>query len=177
MKKSKFFLIVLLGIGLFYNQTFSQEKGYVLELKVPVVVLKSFQAKFPTAKNVVWSMEKELEYEAEFYMNRQKMSANFMVNGEWKETEWSLSEKKLPLEIKKTLKNQFHKYNLEKAEVSDTPEKGKVYEVTLEKDESMIEVVLKGNGKVIKEENIGRENDEKEGKEEKEEDSGGSLIL
>ena len=159
MKKSTFFLILLLGIRLLHNQTFAQKEGYEMEPKIPASVLKAFQAKFPAAKKTDWSMEGKTEYEAKFSVNGQQMSANFLANGEWKETEWRISRNKLPQSVLNTLKSQFKNYDFDKAEVSDTPEKGKVYEVKLEKEKSAIEIVINENGKVLKREKSGEENE------------------
>lgn len=168
MKKQTFILIASLGLSLLSYQALAQKVLNEKSPKVPDAVMKTFQKKFPAAQNVSWGKESKTEYEAEFNIRGQKMSANILADGTWKETEWQLTEKKLPQGVSNTLRNQFRTYDFEKAEVSDTPEKGKVYEVLLEKDESKIEVILKENGQVIKKENIGKENEENEGKEEKE---------
>lgn len=164
-------LVVSLGLILVSYATFAQEMQNGKKLKVPATVMNTFRKKFPAAQNVSWGMKNKTEYEAEFTVKGQKMSANILNDGTWKETEWQLLESKLPQGIKNTLKSKFRGYDFEKAEVSDTPEKGKVYEVLLEKDESKVVVILKENGQVIKTENIGKEY-EKQGENEEKEEGG-----
>ncbi len=125
---------------------------------VPANVKTAFSQKFPNAKKVSWDKENAHEWEAEFKMNDKAYSANFATDGTWKETEYRVKSSELPAAVKSTLKSKFKSYDLEKAEVSETPE-GKVFEMKIENDEHDMEVVMDGNGKVLKKESK-KENDE-----------------
>lgn len=117
----------------------------------PAKVLETFAKKFPAAKNVKWDKENETEWEAEFELGGKEYSANFLAAGSWQETENEIKKSALPSEVKATIKNEFAGYKIEEAEISETAD-GKVYEVSLEKNESNLEVAIDASGKVIKKE-------------------------
>ncbi len=134
---------------------------------VPAKVKTSLAQRFPDATKVKWDKENANEWEAEFKMKNKEYSANFDVDGTWKETEYEIKESKLPVAVKATLANKFAGYDVEDAEVSETPE-GKVFELKLENDKTDMEVAIAADGKVVKKE-VKKENN-KEGDEEREED-------
>ncbi len=118
---------------------------------VPVNVNAAFMQKFPNAKKVSWDKENETEWEAEFNMNGQDYSANFSSTGNWMETEYEIKKTDIPTAVKKTLDTEFAGYDIEEAELSETT-KGKVYEFSLEKNDTDMEVAISPEGKVIKKE-------------------------
>ena len=128
--------------------------------KAPQKVKNAFAKKFPTAKKVKWEKENEKEWEAEFKMNRTEYSANFLSDGTWQETEHEIKEKEVPQNIMSSLKKAFPDFEMEEAEISETA-KGMVYEFTIEKGETEMEVAIDTNGKLIKKE-IKKDNDEGE---------------
>jgi hypothetical protein len=134
---------------------------------VPENVKNAFNKKFPQAKNVHWDKESNTEWEAEFKMNSKNYSANFGTDGTWKETEYEISEKELPETVKNTLNKDFNGYDIENAEITETPD-SKAYEVEVEKDEITIEVVIDEQGKIIKQKKVNDEDDENNQQEEKE---------
>ena len=138
MKKLSFLVMLVLTATL---QSFAQD--------APTKVKDAFNKKFPQAKSVHWDKENATEWEAEFKMEGKEYSANFGTDGTWKETEYEISEKELPTSVKNTLSKDFKGYDIEGAEVTETP-KFKAYEVELEKGETTIEVVIDEHGKVLK---------------------------
>ena len=127
--------------------------------KVPSVVENNFKQKFPSAKSISWDMEKKGEWEAEFKMNKKSYSANYSTNGDWKETEYAIDESEIPSKVKTVLDTEFKGYDIEGAEVSETPE-ATVYEFSLEKGDNDYEVAIDKAGKIIKKEKKSEENDE-----------------
>jgi hypothetical protein len=125
--------------------------------KVPKAVTETFRQKFPDAKKVKWDKEyeteRETEWEAEFKMNGTEYSANFTSAGEWKETEHEVKMNEIPTAVKATLDKEFMGYDIEEAEISETKD-GKVYEFTLERDETEMDVAIDVNGKIINKELI-----------------------
>ncbi|WP_318640179.1 PepSY domain-containing protein [Flavobacterium ardleyense] len=121
--------------------------------EAPKLVKEAFSHKFPTAKNVKWSQEKNQEWEAEFKMDKIKYSANFLENGMWKETEHSIEINKVPSEMQANLNKSYPGYSIEEAEISETKETV-VYEFEIKKGKSNIEVAINMNGKIIKSENM-----------------------
>lgn len=163
MKKLLFFFIVLAGAGLLILPSCNQGKKSAKEegTKVPELVMKAFQSKFPAAKKVEWAMEDSTEYEAEFTVDSTKMSANFDAEGNWKETEWKVEVSTLPTAVSDSLNVLYEGFNINKAEVSESPGHGKVYEVLLKNDSTSTEVVLDENGTVVKKEEAKGEEHEK----------------
>jgi hypothetical protein len=165
MKKMTFVLMVALGL-IFINfqveaQKVLQDKG----ITIPESVLNTFNHKFPQATKVSWSMENPSEYEAEFTAGGRKMSANFLNDGTLKETEYKIKETALPAAIKKTLESKFKGYDVEGAEVSQTP-KGTLYELNMESEETELEVVFNSKGEIIKKK-VEKEDDHEENEVEK----------
>ena len=127
----------------------------------PTKVNNAFKAKFPNAKYVEWEKEKETEWEAEFKLNGVEYSANFLNDGTWKETEHEIKVSELPNSVRNTLSTEFSGYEIEGAEMTETPEFSG-YEVEIEKGEETIEVVLDKSGKIIKKKVVEEEEDEDE---------------
>jgi uncharacterized membrane protein YkoI len=155
MKKLSLLVMLVLTATL---QSFAQD--------APTKVKDAFNKKFPQAKSVQWDKENATEWEAEFEMNGKNYSANFGIDGKWKETEYEISESELPTAVKNTLNKEFKGYDIEGAEVTETPNM-KAYEVEIEKGETTMEVVIDENGKVLKKK-VKKEEDDEEDEDEKE---------
>ena len=132
---------------------------------IPTKIQDAFNAKFPNAKFIKWDKENDSEWEAEFKVDGVEHSANFSENGTWKETEFEIKKNQLPPAVKETLERDFSGYEIESAEMTETPELI-AYEVEIEKGEETMEVVIDGNGKVIRKK-VKQEEDEDGDKEEK----------
>lgn len=115
---------------------------------VPVKVKSAFAEKYPGAKDVDWDMEEEGEWEAEFEINEQEMSANFTSDGAWKESEYTIEESELPSAVKDTLNTKFSGFDIEKAEISETMD-GRFYEIQMEKEENEMGITIDSQGNVI----------------------------
>lgn len=115
----------------------------------PKTVQEAFNKKFTTAKKVTWSKENDTEWEAEFKMNRTAYSANFSTDGEWLETEYRIKNNQIPQDINALLDSNFSDYDIEAAEISETPA-GKSFEFGMEIGEQDFEVVIDPNGKITK---------------------------
>ena len=68
-------------------------------VKVPAAVKNAFSTKYPNATNVTWGKENAKEYEAEFKMNGNAVSANFGLTGNWVETETVIPVADLPAAV------------------------------------------------------------------------------
>lgn len=129
--------------------------------KAPQKVKEAFAKKFPTAKKVKWQKENATEWEAEFKIKKIEYSANFLSDGTWQETEHEIEKKEVPQNIMSSLKKAFPGYEMEEAEISET-QNGLIYEFTIEKGETEIEVAINTIGKIVKQEV--KKEDEKEDK-------------
>lgn len=119
------------------------------EKDVPQKVKTAFNQKFPNAKRVSWEMEDETEWEAEFKMNGKEYSANFSLNGEWKETEYEIKKSEIPANIRAILDQNFDDYDIEEAEIAESAS-GKSYEFEIEVDDQEFEVAIDAQGKLTK---------------------------
>ena len=115
----------------------------------PESVKKAFEAKFQGAESVKWDKESDTEWEAEFKMSGKEYSANFGTDGSWKETEYEIEESELPSTVTNTLGTEFTGYKVEAVEITKTPNYD-AYEMEIKKGDSEMEVVIDGNGKVLK---------------------------
>ncbi len=126
--------------------------------KAPVAVKTAFSKKFPTVKKTNWDREGKTRWEAEFKLNGKEMSANFDLQGNWKETETDLKENTLPANVDSVLNSQFSGYKVKEVAFSETPERN-AYEIVIKKGESKLEVTIDKAGKLLSKENAGEDND------------------
>ncbi len=128
------------------------------QTNVPAAVKTAFGKKFPTVKKADWSKEGKTEWEVEFERNEKDMSANFDMQGNWKETETDLEEDAVPSVVMKVLKAKFPGYKVKDAAFTETP-KFSAYEIVIKKGESKKEITIDKTGKILSTENGGEEND------------------
>lgn len=140
MKKVQLFFGAILMFTMF---------SFVALQEAPKAVIESFSHKFPTAKDLKWSKEKNNEWEAEFKMDKTKYSAIFLENGMWKETEHQIEISKILPEMQANLDKSYPSYLIEEAEMSETKE-GIVYEFEMKKGKSKVEVTMDKSGKILK---------------------------
>lgn len=118
----------------------------------PQKVKDAFAKKFPSATNVEWEKESDTEWEADFKLNGKKHSSNLMQDGTWVETEYEVTESEIPQIVVNAFNSNFEDYEIEDIELTETKD-GKAYEMSIEKGESEMEVVIDANGKILKKEN------------------------
>src|SRR6185436_9933151 len=104
-------IFVLLCAALLSNSAYAQE---IKADKIPSAVSSAFKSKFPAATKTDWEME-DGNYEAEFKMNGEEMSANFDKEGKWIETETEIKVSALPGLVSAALKKEFPDWKIEKA--------------------------------------------------------------
>jgi hypothetical protein len=154
--KNLFILIV--SLSLISVSAFSQKNP-------PENVKREFIKKYASALLVRWESEGKNEWEAEFRIDGKKMSASFDNSAKWIESETEITEKELPASVVSTLNKVFQGYKKGHIELFENAEiKG--FELGLKKGESLIEVIIDNNGKIIKKTDVKRE-DEKAEKEKK----------
>lgn len=140
-------LLIMAVLSLvFAFQSWAQTK---VTSDAPEKVKAAFSLKFPNAKKVKWDKENETEWEAEFKMDGKEYSANFVLNGDWKETEYEIKKSEIPANILAILNQNFTKYEIEEAEISETSS-GKTYEFEIEVGETKFEVSIDAQGKLTK---------------------------
>jgi hypothetical protein len=115
-------------------------------LKVPDAVKNAFTAKFPAATNVKWGKENAKEYEAEFKLGNNAVSANFKLDGSWVETESVIPESELPAAVKTAVSTKYPGAPVILAEKTEQPGNKILYEVTVKVNGKKKSVELKPDG-------------------------------
>lgn len=114
----------------------------------PKTVTDNFNSKFSGATKVKWDQEEENEWEAEFKMNGEKMSASFDSAGKWLETESEIKKSDLPGVVLSAVNNEFEGWKIEGIEKLESPEFNG-YELSVEKGKQEFEVKVSAEGKII----------------------------
>ncbi len=128
--------------------TLSATAVFAQSVKVPGSVQMAFEQKFPGVKAVHWGMENAHEYEAEFHMAGQAVSANFSKKGKWVETETDINRDQLPVVVVRKL-GTYKGYAY--GEIARTATPGKtIYEVELHKGNIYKTLIFNLNGKLMK---------------------------
>jgi len=140
----------------FSMQSSAQKKN---KENAPEIVQTAFNLKFPAAKKLKWEMEKDTEWEAEFKMDGKEYSANFGLNGEWKETEYEIKKSDIPANIKAMLDQEFKDYKIENGEISESSA-GISYEFEIEIGKEEFEVTIDPQGKITKKAEIEEDKDD-----------------
>ena len=118
------------------------------KVKAPEAVLKAFNAKFPGATDVKWGKESAKEYEAEFKLNNTAISANFGLDGSWKETETTIKAADLPTPVVNAIKAKYPAGVITLAEKVEKPEKT-YYETVVKTNGKKKEVEISADGKIM----------------------------
>ncbi len=134
------------------------------KMEVPEAVKTAFSKKYPAAKKVEWELERVGEYEAEFKLNDQEMSANFSEDGIWVGSETEIKIVDLPQIIQEAVGATFPNTKIEEAELAEKPNNILVYEVELEDEKQEIEfkAIFSADGTFIKKEIEEEENEEED---------------
>lgn len=117
--------------------------------KVPEIVKKAFNQKFKGATHVQWEKENTNEWEANFEFQGHKMSANYTNNGEWLETETTLSVSELPKEITDAVKKKYPKAIIKEADRVGRINMGLQYEVEIKTGQQVKGLILDEKGNFI----------------------------
>ncbi|WP_319228293.1 PepSY-like domain-containing protein [Draconibacterium orientale] len=124
----------------------------------PKSVSDTFNSKFSGATNVKWDQEEENEWEAEFTMDNNQMSASFNVDGTWLETESEIEESELPTSVKAKLVMNYWGYEMEEFEKIEKPGFSG-YEIAIEKGDEELEIQISADCKIIRSKDIEEDED------------------
>lgn len=115
----------------------------------PDAVKKAFAKKFPTATQVSWGKESAKEWEADFIFEGSKISANFLQDGTWVETEKEIKGASLPKAVLAAVKSKYKDWKIVEADLTETAKNGTIYEVDLKKGLKSKSLAFKENGTII----------------------------
>jgi len=137
--------LTLILLATFTLNTFAQK---VNPENLPESVKSSFKAKFPTAEKVKWEMDYE-NFEAEFKLDKNEVSAEFDKDGNWLETETPIKPTAIPAEVKDFLSKNFSGFEIKEVEKKETANKGILYELEIKKGELEYDIVVSEKGQLI----------------------------
>ena len=123
---------------------------YAQKVNVPAAVTKSFNEKFPGATDVKWEKENSKELEANFKWNNSKVSANFGLDGTWKETETTINATELPAPVTKAINSKYPGAALSTCEKIEKPGGIQQYEVNIKVNGKKKELEMNPDGSVAK---------------------------
>lgn len=115
-------------------------------IKVPAAVKTAFSTKYPAATNVKWGKENSKEYEAEFKLNKNAVSANFGLDGTWVETESVIPASELPTAVKTVVNAKYPGASITLAEKTEQPGNKILYEVAFKVNGKKKSIELKPDG-------------------------------
>ena len=118
-------------------------------VKVPEAVKTAFANKFPGA-TAEWGKENSKEYEAEFKLDGKSMSANFLTDGTWLETEAEISMTDVPSAVKTAVEKKYPGAVISKVYKIDNSKGELTYEAEIKTSGKKKELVLKADGTIIK---------------------------
>lgn len=117
-------------------------------IDVPKAVADAFAKKFPAATGIKWIKENAKEYEAEFKMNGKSVSANFLTDGSWVETEAEISIAELPVAVAAAVKTKHPGAAVLKAYKIETAKGRVTYETEIKTGNKKTEMILNADGTV-----------------------------
>lgn len=116
--------------------------------KVPANVKEAFTKEYPKAMEAAWRMSND-NYQVMFTINSVKHAAKFDKSGQWIDKEERINPTNLPKEISDAIAKNFSGYKTYEAEKVETPSKGALYNVGLEKEKEFLEVHLSMKGDIL----------------------------
>jgi Putative beta-lactamase-inhibitor-like, PepSY-like len=137
----KLFLVMLSMLGIF---------GSIFANDVPKAVADAFAKKFPAATNIKWAKENAKEYEAEFKLNGKSISANFLTDGSWVETESAINASELPAPVTAVVKSQYPDAVILKIFKIETATGKITYETEFKTGNKKKELIFNAEGNVVK---------------------------
>ena len=124
--------------------------SYSQKISIPPDVSKAFNSKYPAATNVKWGKESAKEYEAEFKLNGNNVSANFRTDGSWVETETVIKVDDLPAAVVASIQKQYPGATITTAEKLEEPGDKLLYETVIKVKGRKRTLELKADGSPVK---------------------------
>ena len=142
-------VMMMLFAGLVYTSSVAQK---ITTDKVPALVMRAYKSTFPQATQQSWGMEGKTTYEVVFYNGKKKQSATYEADGTWRETETEIKFSELPHAVSAAFNKQFGGFNIQETTMVETPDKGTLYELVINKGKEGYEVQFSAKGDLVKKE-------------------------
>ena len=124
--------------------------GCSQKINVPAAVTNAFNNKYPGATEVKWEKENAKEYEAEFKLNGNSVSANFRADGAWVETETVMKISDLPAAVVATIGKNYRGAVITTAEKLEEPGDKLLYETVIKVKGKKKTLEVKADGSLVK---------------------------
>jgi len=124
--------------------------GCSQKINVPAAVTKAFNSRYPGATNVKWGKENAKEFEAEFKLNGDNVSANFGADGSWVETETVIKVTDLPAAVVAAINKNYPGAVITTAEKLEEPGDKLLYETVIKVKGKKKTLELKADGSLAK---------------------------
>lgn len=121
---------------------------YIEADRVSDAVRSEFIKQFPKATNQVWTLEGST-YQVMFAQGETKFAMKFDNDGNWLDKETRILKSALPKAVSKAIARHFPGFTIYEAEKVETPSKGMLYNVGIEKGNEIIEVHLSPKGDIL----------------------------
>jgi hypothetical protein len=123
---------------------------YAQKITVPQAAKDAFSDKFPKAEGVKWDRENTSGYEANFKLDGIDMSAVFLKDGTWKETETSIDIDQLPQPVLDAIKLNYSSGKLFGASKIVRVDDTTIYEADIKMKSKKKEVLFDEKGNILK---------------------------
>ncbi len=120
------------------------------QIKTPNAVTTAFTKQFPHATHIKWGKENSQEYEANFKLNGTTMSANYDLNGNWKETETEIAVKDLPEAVTRSIQTKYPTSIISGADKIEQPNGKIIFEADIKLKGRKKEIELFPDGRSVK---------------------------
>jgi hypothetical protein len=140
-------ILILLTIG--FSAANAQK---ILPNQVPGQVGKAFRDKYPAAQQDSWHMEGAGLYGVDFFSGKQRLLAVFDEAGKWLETESEVTMGQLPKKVSKAFYDNFEGFEVQEMYLTETPDKGNMYKISVFKGRENYEVLISEKGEILKKE-------------------------
>ena len=119
----------------------SASSQQVAPVRVPAVVTKAFQAKFPAVKTVEWKLKTDKNYEAEFTVKGTDYAIKFDPAGKWLESEYSIPRSAVPKPVLDVTATKFKGYKIVEIQRLDRLNDSRpVYELHVENTKEIVKI-------------------------------------
>lgn len=120
-----------------------------IQAQAPKAVQSAFENKYPGENDPDWEKDSNGNYEAHFKQKGEKYRADFSPNGQWIETESSISKGDLPKAIKTVIKDKYKDETITEIEYVTSASKGTFYDVEFKRKGKNKDVEFRANGNII----------------------------
>ncbi|MFC2129852.1 PepSY-like domain-containing protein [Bacteroidota bacterium] len=118
------------------------------ETEVPESIKKVFIKTFPENERVRWDLDRDDNYKAIFYIERDRASAKYDENGNCLETKMYTDTSDIPDKIKKKISKKYKDFKINKVEKITVLKEGVSYEMELTPIIEKIEISVSPSGEI-----------------------------